>query len=138
MVCARTTRPAPPAPFGSSPPAPVHATTTAIVTQVLERPAIAVLPFVPKGGNDQAYLADGLTDEVIGALCAWRSFPVISRNTSFLYRDVGRLPLRLSSVFASIANGYDKASGTIADANVPMRSASGPKERVPTVGLSAF
>lgn len=94
---------APPASFGSSPPARVHATTTAIVTQVLERPAIAVLPFVPKGGNDEAYLADGLTDEVIGALCAWRSFPVISRNTSFLYRDASR---RAAEIGAEIGARY--------------------------------
>lgn len=80
-------RPALPSPDGAPPAASVHATTTAVVTRVLERPAIAVLPFVPKGGNGESYLADGLTDEVIAALCAWRSFPVISRNTSFLYRD---------------------------------------------------
>jgi TolB-like protein/Tfp pilus assembly protein PilF len=32
------------------------------------------------------YLADGLADEVIGALCAWRWFPVIARNTAYRFR----------------------------------------------------
>ncbi|WP_200607888.1 winged helix-turn-helix domain-containing tetratricopeptide repeat protein [Thermohalobaculum xanthum] len=58
-----------------------------IVTEVLFRPAIAVLPFEDHSeASDRSYLADGLTDEVIGALCAWRWFPVIARNTSNLFR----------------------------------------------------
>lgn len=59
----------------------------ALAAEVMARPAIAVLPFADTGAEGGAsYLADGVTDEVIAALCAFRSFPVISRNTSFRYR----------------------------------------------------
>lgn len=61
-----------------------------IASEVLCRPAIAVLPFTDLSDNSGAsYLADGLTDEVIGALCAWRWFPVIARNTSYRFRNSG-------------------------------------------------
>lgn len=64
------------------------ARTEALVDDLMQRPAIAVLPFVDAtapGGS--GYLADGLTDAVTAALCAWRWFPVISRNTAFRYRE---------------------------------------------------
>ncbi|MEE4238612.1 MAG: winged helix-turn-helix domain-containing protein [Anderseniella sp.] len=58
-----------------------------IATEVLSRPAIAVLPFVNGSQTaGSAYLADGLTDEIIAALCSWRWFPVIARNTSYRFR----------------------------------------------------
>jgi TolB-like protein/Tfp pilus assembly protein PilF len=53
----------------------------------MARPAIAVLPFVDATGDaGSSYLADGVADEITAALCAWRCFPVISRNTAFRYR----------------------------------------------------
>ena len=58
-----------------------------LVAEVMARPAIAVLPFRDAtAGAGASYLADGLTDEITAALCAWRYFPVISRNTAFRYR----------------------------------------------------
>ena len=54
---------------------------------VLSRPALAVLPFDNLGGGpEQEYFADGLTEDIIGALSAWRSFPVIARNSTFIYK----------------------------------------------------
>lgn len=54
---------------------------------VLNRPAIAVMPFVCQSEDpSDKFLADGLTDEVVAALSAWRCFPVISRNTTLRYR----------------------------------------------------
>lgn len=51
------------------------------------RPAIAVLPFDIFGGAaDQEAFADGLVEDLITALAAWRSFPVIARNSSFAYK----------------------------------------------------
>ncbi len=50
------------------------------------RPAIAVLPFENRGAEDDAYLADGLVEDLITRLAAYRWFPVISRNSSFVYR----------------------------------------------------
>ncbi|MCP1335561.1 winged helix-turn-helix domain-containing protein [Futiania mangrovi] len=63
----------------------------ALSLPLLDRPAIAVLPFSDATGDGQDnYLADGLTDEVIAALSAWRVFPVISRNTAFRFRGAGQ------------------------------------------------
>jgi len=51
------------------------------------RPAIAVLPFEHRGANaDQAFLADGITEDLIARLSALRSFPVISRSSVFTYQ----------------------------------------------------
>ena len=50
-------------------------------------PAIAVLPFTNMGGDpEQDYFADGITEDIITNLSLWRTFPVISRNSSFTYR----------------------------------------------------
>ena len=35
---------------------------------------------------EQAYFADGLTEDIITALSLWRSFPVIARNSTFGYK----------------------------------------------------
>jgi len=50
-------------------------------------PAIAVLPFTNMGGDpEQEYCADGITEDIITNLSLWRTFPVISRNSSFTFR----------------------------------------------------
>jgi adenylate cyclase len=57
--------------------------------QALEEkaPAIAVLPFVNMSGDpDQDYFADGISEDIITNLSLWRTFPVISRNSSFTFR----------------------------------------------------
>ena len=52
-----------------------------------ERPVIAVLPFTNLSRDpDQDYFSDGLTEDIITALLRWRSFPVISRNSTFTYK----------------------------------------------------
>ena len=52
------------------------------------RPAIAVLPFTDRGGDDERdYLADGIVEDLIARLSAFRVFPVISRSTTFTYKD---------------------------------------------------
>ena len=54
------------------------------------RPAIAVLPFDDFGGDEhQRHFADGLVEDLITRLASWRWFPVIARNSSFLYRERG-------------------------------------------------
>jgi TolB-like protein len=57
-------------------------------SQVMARPPILVLPLANASGDSgQDYLADGLSEGLIAALSAWRLFPVISRNTAFIYRS---------------------------------------------------
>jgi TolB-like protein/Tfp pilus assembly protein PilF len=51
------------------------------------RPAIAVLPFDNLGGDpEQEYFADGIAEDLITRLSSWGRFPVIARNSSFLYK----------------------------------------------------
>ena len=50
-------------------------------------PAIAVLPFTNMSGDpEQDYFVDGITEDIITNLSLWRTFPVISRNSSFTYK----------------------------------------------------
>jgi len=72
---------------------PTLAETTAQVapeppaTAEAKVPAIAVLPFTNMGGDpEQEYFADGITEDIITNLSLWRTFPVISRNSSFTFR----------------------------------------------------
>jgi adenylate cyclase len=54
---------------------------------VLQRPAVAVLPFQNMSGDpEQEYFADGLTEDLITALSYSRAFPVIARNSTFIYK----------------------------------------------------
>ena len=51
------------------------------------RPAIAVLPFDNLSGDpEQEYFADGIAEDLITRLSAWRYVPVIARNSSFTYK----------------------------------------------------
>jgi len=51
--------------------------------------SLAVLPIANLSGNDdRAFLADGLTDEIIGRLSRVRSLRVISRTSAMAYKDV--------------------------------------------------
>ena len=51
------------------------------------RPGIAVLPFEGGGEEADGYFADGLTEDIITGLSLFKWFPVISRNSSFAYKD---------------------------------------------------
>ncbi len=61
-----------------------------MLSEIMERPAVAVLPFDNMSGDpDEAYFADGLAEEIITTLSLWRSFPVIARNSSFAFKGKG-------------------------------------------------
>ena len=53
-----------------------------------ERPAIAVMPFRVADQTDEPF-ADGLAEDLITAIARWRSFPVLSRSSSFSLRNKG-------------------------------------------------
>jgi len=51
------------------------------------KPALAVLPFQNMSGDaEQDYFADGVVEELITALSRFRSFAVVARNSSFVYK----------------------------------------------------
>ena len=53
-----------------------------------EHPAIAVLPFDDMSAtHDQQYLADGITEELITGLAKFPELIVMSRNSTFAYKD---------------------------------------------------
>ena len=55
--------------------------------EILERPAVAVLPFDNMSGDaEQEYFADGITEDIITELSKWSWFPVIARNSTFAYK----------------------------------------------------
>jgi adenylate cyclase len=52
-----------------------------------DKPSIAVLPFQNMSGDpEQEYFADGIVEDIITALSRVRSFFVIARNSSFIYK----------------------------------------------------
>lgn len=52
------------------------------------KPSLAVLPFVNlDASGDEAYFADGITDEITLALARHRWLRVVSRHSSFLFKD---------------------------------------------------
>jgi adenylate cyclase len=53
----------------------------------LDKPAVAVLPFVNMSGDpEQEFFADGITEDIITELSRFRDLFVISRNSSFKYK----------------------------------------------------
>jgi adenylate cyclase len=67
-------------------------------------PAIAVLPFVNMSGDpEQEYFADGITEDIITNLSLWRTFPVISRNSSFTYKGKS---VNLKEVYQELGARY--------------------------------
>ena len=65
-------------------------TTIRLAADVMTRPALLVLPFEEQSRDVDNYFADGLTEELISALSAWRWFPILSANTSFIYRGASK------------------------------------------------
>jgi TolB-like protein len=77
---------APPAATGAGDVSPQTAPVTAALP-VLDRPAIAVLPFVNMSGDqEQDYFADGISEDIITALSKLRWFYLMARNSSFAYK----------------------------------------------------
>ncbi len=78
------------------------------------RPAIAVLAFDNLSGDpEQEYFADGIAEDLITRLSLWRSFPVIARNSSFVYKgqavDVKRVSEELGVRY--VAEGSVRRAG---------------------------
>jgi TolB-like protein/class 3 adenylate cyclase/Tfp pilus assembly protein PilF len=68
-------------PRGQAPPPPSDGTA------LPERPSIAVLPFQNMSADpEQDYFADGIVEDIITALSRFKSFAVVARNSSFVYK----------------------------------------------------
>ena len=104
------------APAQASGPAPSAAQELA--HEVLARPVVAVLPFENEGGRaEDAYIADGIAEELISELSSWRWFPVLSRDSSF---DRSRAALSASARAAATGARY-AVTGRLLSAGDSMR-----------------
>jgi adenylate cyclase len=66
-----------------------RATTTPALPplSVPDKPSLAVLPFQNMSGDsEQDYFADGIVEDIITALSRFKSFAVVARNSSFVYK----------------------------------------------------
>src|SRR5512145_1528997 len=99
--------------------APKNAAPKAITVPSFEsRPAIAVLPFDNLSADpEQEYFADGLAEDLITRLSLWRLFPVIARNSSYVYK--GRA-MDLKKVSAELGVRY-VVQGSVRKANNQLR-----------------
>jgi TolB-like protein/Flp pilus assembly protein TadD len=52
-------------------------------------PSVAVLPFTTAGEGDDAWLGDGLSEEIINAIARLREIRVAARTSSFAFRGTG-------------------------------------------------
>ena len=87
--------------------------STAGVAAVTDK-SIAVLPFVDfSPGGDQAWFADGLTDEILNALARTRDLRVASRSSAFQFRgDAQSIPEVAAALgVAHILEGSVRRSG---------------------------
>ena len=80
-------------------------------------PAIAVLAFDNLSGDpEQEYFADGIVEDLITRLSAWRSSPVIARNSSFAYKgqpvDVKQVSRELGVRYV-VQGSVRKAAGRV-------------------------
>jgi adenylate cyclase len=68
-------------------PAPVSPTEPSALA-LPDKPSLAVLPFANQSNDpDQEFFADGITEDVTTALSRFQSLFVISRNSTFTYKD---------------------------------------------------
>ena len=59
-------------------------------------PALAVLPFEHQGDSAEAYVTDGITDEIRGRLTGVRELMVIARASSNRYAEAGSTPAEIA------------------------------------------
>ncbi len=95
-----------------------------------DKPSIAVLPFDNMSGDpEQAYLADGISEDIITELSRFRSLFVIARNSSFTYKgqatDVQRIAAELGVRYileGSVRKGGNRIRVTAQLIDAPSRA----------------
>jgi TolB-like protein/cytochrome c-type biogenesis protein CcmH/NrfG len=94
-------------PAASAPSATITSPPTApavLQFPLLDRPAIAVLPFTNISGEpEQEYFSEGISEDIITALSKLRWFYVIARNSAFIYK--GR-SVHLKQIGEELGVGY--------------------------------
>jgi adenylate cyclase len=90
--------------FRSAPPPVEVASVQRKALPLPDKPSIAVLPFENMTGDPkQEYFADGFTEEIITSLAKISSLFVISRNSTFTYKDK---PVKVQQVSEELGVRY--------------------------------
>ena len=88
----------------AEPPLNASSEPTAAASPLLDRPAIAVLPFANMSDDlEQDYFSDGMSEDLITALSKLRWFFVIARNSSFAYKGKS---VNIKEVGENLGVGY--------------------------------
>jgi len=67
---------------------PVTSANTQVGSTLPDKPSIAVLPFTNMSNDaDEAYFADGISEDIITELSRFQELVVIARNSTFIYKD---------------------------------------------------
>jgi adenylate cyclase len=75
---------------------PVEVATLASTTRLEARPSVAVLPFKNLSGDtSHDFFSDGITEDVIAALARFSNLLVISKSSSFPYRNSNVAPAEI-------------------------------------------
>jgi TolB-like protein/class 3 adenylate cyclase/Flp pilus assembly protein TadD len=75
---------------------PVEVATLASAARLETRPSVAVLPFKNLSGESaHDFFSDGITEDVIAALARFSNLLVISKSSSFLYRNSNVAPAEI-------------------------------------------
>ncbi len=83
-------------------------------TPPASKPSLIVLPFDNLSGDpEQEFFADGLTEDVIASLSAWRYFPVVPRGTSLRFKGNPSDPRQIGDEFGVryVLDGSVRRSG---------------------------
>jgi len=85
-------------------PVPAPPTAPRLQFPLLDRPAIAVLPFQNISGEpEQEYFSEGISEDIITALSKLRWFYVIARNSAFIYKGKS---VHLKQIGEELGVGY--------------------------------
>ncbi len=84
--------------------------------QESKAPTIAVIPFTNLSNDpEQDYFAEGITEDIISHLSKWKTFPVISSNSVFAYKNTKETTKTISKelnarylVFGNVRKGGNK------------------------------
>ncbi len=82
---------------GTAPPTAPPAASEPALPGFRSNARVVVIPLRDAGEETQSYFADGLTEDIIDGLSAWRWMPVIGRATALSYRDSGIDPLAIAA-----------------------------------------
>ncbi len=94
---------------------PPGADAATLAVMLNRYPVFAVLPFANMSEDlEREYLADGISEDLIATISAWCRFPVIARNSSFIYKgraiDIKQVGKELGARY--IVEGSVRKSGT--------------------------